>query len=114
MGAAGAGSVYIPKTPLPQQTISGVRIPTPAIEAMGYPHTTLGGKMSATGVYYRQSATFTGSFPLANGKIVPISRVDWYHHGRPFDHVVPHQHPFYWNGTSWAQEAGTGIPLLTR
>jgi RHS repeat-associated protein len=94
-------SVYIPTDkagkpiPLAQQTIKGRDIPLPDPEAQG-PHTVLGGKVStATSEPYRQSATFPSleTWPSAEGKPVPWSRVDWGSHGRA-DHPVPHQHIF--------------------
>jgi hypothetical protein len=84
---------YAPNSPLPQQNVGGVDIPTPLSEAVG-PHTTLGTRVGSDGIPYRQSATFPGeSFPQANGQSVPWSRVDWTNHGRG-DHFFPHQHPF--------------------
>jgi hypothetical protein len=94
--------IYIPENPLAQQKVAGWDIPLPDPIAGGAPHTTLGGKMGSDGVLYRQSATFTGgSWPLANGEIVPWSRMDWTTHGRPLVHPDPHQHIFNWNGTNW-------------
>lgn len=81
--------------PLPQQRVNGQDIPLPLPEAGGLPHTSLGTRVGSDGVPYRQSATFPGpSWPQANGHDVPLSRVDWTNHGRPWDHTNPHQHPF--------------------
>lgn len=105
-----SGGIYIPKTPLAQQKVAGWDIPLPDPLAGNLPHTTLGGKLGSNGILYRQSATFTGdSWPLANGKIVPWSRVDWTSHGRPLVHPNPHQHIFFNNGKNW--EYGTGVPF---
>lgn len=94
-----------------QQNVAGCDIPLPDPLAGGYPHTTLGGAMSSTGRLYRQSATFTGgTWPKANGQIVPWSRVDWHHHGRPYDHINPHQHIFYWDN-QWKFNTGGRIPF---
>jgi RHS repeat-associated protein len=80
--------------PLPKQTVGGVDIPTPLPEAQG-PHTTLGSRIGQDGLLYRQSAEFDGpSWPQANGQDVPMSRVDWTDHSRPWDHTSPHQHIF--------------------
>ncbi|MFN0278161.1 MAG: RHS repeat-associated core domain-containing protein [Pyrinomonadaceae bacterium] len=85
---------YAPEGPLPSQNVGGVDIPLPHPAAQG-PHTTLGTRIGSNGVPYRQSATFPGqTWPKANGQDVPWSRVDWTNHGRPWDHLSPHQHPF--------------------
>lgn len=103
--------MYIPKTPLAQQKVAGWDIPLPDPLAGNFPHTTLGGKIGSDGILYRQSATFTGgSWPLANGKIVPWSRVDWTTHGRPLVHPNPHQHIFNFNnGKNW--QYGKAVPF---
>jgi filamentous hemagglutinin len=98
---------YIPRdeegklVPLPSQRTNDIDIPTPDPDAVG-PHTTLGAKVSGeTGETYRQSATFPEwTWPTANGKNVPWSRVDWGTHGRPDVHTNPHQHEFYYD---WIQ-----------
>lgn len=109
--AANAG-VYIPKTPLRQQTIASQDIPLPDPHAQGYAHTTLGGKIGRDGILYRQSATFPETtWPLANGQGVPWSRVDWSTHGRPLIHPYPHQHIFFWNQTRWESGAAVRFPL---
>ncbi|HTF82460.1 MAG TPA: RHS repeat-associated core domain-containing protein, partial [Cytophagales bacterium] len=96
-------SIYMPENQLAQQKVAGWDIPLPDPLANSYAHTTLGYKLGSDGVMYRQSAEFTGgSWPLANGQIVPISRVDWTTHGRPMVHPNPHQHIFYYNGSNWS------------
>ncbi|MEJ5107001.1 RHS repeat-associated core domain-containing protein, partial [Chryseobacterium sp. MYb328] len=109
--ASKGGGIYIPKTPLSQQKVAGWDIPLPDPLAGKYPHTTLGGKIGSDGILYRQSATFTGgSWPLANGKVVPWSRVDWTTHGRPLVHPNPHQHIFNFNnGKNW--QYGKAVPF---
>jgi len=104
--------MYIPKTPLAQQKVAGWDIPLPDPLAGKFPHTTLGGKIGSDGILYRQSATFTGgSWPLANGKIVPWSRVDWTTHGRPLVHPNPHQHIFNFNnGKNWQYGKAVSFP----
>ena len=107
---AAKGGMYIPKTPLAQHKVGGWDIPLPSPLAGSYPHTTLGGKIGSDGILYRQSATFTGgSWPLANGQIVPWSRVDWTTHGRPLVHPNPHQHVFNFNGKNW--QYGKAVPF---
>lgn len=101
-------SIYIPRTPLPSHNVAGVDIPLPDPAAGFYPHTTLGGRIGGLDRVppvpygpYRQSATFTGgSWPTANEKAVPWSRVDWSDHMRPQDHLPVHQHIFYYDGTN--------------
>jgi len=108
---AAKGGMYIPKTPLAQHKVGGWDIPLPSPLAGNYPHTTLGGKIGSDGILYRQSATFTGgSWPLANGKIVPWSRVDWTTHGRPLVHPNPHQHVFNFNGKNWQYGKAVSFP----
>jgi RHS repeat-associated protein len=94
--AEGVGKgVYIPETPLMQHKVDDIDIPLPDPRAGNSPHTVLGGRIGENGVLYRQSATFTeSSWPLANGKKVPWSRVDWSTHNRPAVHPYPHQHIF--------------------
>jgi len=82
----------------------------PDPKAGNYAHTTLGGKIGSDGIPYRQSATFTGgTWPLADNKIVPWSRVDWSTHGRPIVHPNPHQHIFNFDGKTWQQ--GSAVPF---
>ncbi|QQQ27176.1 DUF6443 domain-containing protein [Chryseobacterium indoltheticum] len=108
---AAKGGMYIPKTPLAQHKVGGWDIPLPSPLAGNYPHTTLGGKIGSDGILYRQSATFTGgSWPLANGQIVPWSRVDWTTHGRPLVHPNPHQHVFNFNGKNWQYGKAVSFP----
>ncbi|WP_346315963.1 DUF6443 domain-containing protein [Chitinophaga sp. YIM B06452] len=103
--------VYIPKIPLAQQNVAGWDIPLPNPAAGSYAHTTLGQRLGSDGIIYRQSATFTGgSWPLANGKIVPWSRVDWTDHGRAAVHPNPHQHIFNWSGKFWWTGDPTPFP----
>ncbi|WP_162902873.1 SpvB/TcaC N-terminal domain-containing protein [Taibaiella koreensis] len=114
-----ARRLYIPYTPkgelieLPQQIVKGVDIPIPDANALGYPHTTLGGRVGSDGVIYRQSATFTGeSWPKAAGKDVPWSRVDWSDHGTPWHHQYnPHQHIFYYDNINKAWKYNEGSPF---
>jgi RHS repeat-associated protein len=100
---------YAPNSPLPQQNVGGVDIPTPLPQAQG-PHTVLGTRVGSDGIPYRQSATFPGeTFPKANGQNVPWSRVDWTNHGRG-DHLFPHQHPFLLqNNGKW--KIGSQMPF---
>ncbi|WP_175621279.1 DUF6443 domain-containing protein [Chryseobacterium schmidteae] len=108
---AAKGGMYIPKTPLAQHKVGGWDIPLPSPLAGNYPHTTLGGKIGSDGILYRQSATFTGgSWPLANGQIVPWSRVDWTTHGRPLVHPNPHQHVFNFSGKNWQYGKAVSFP----
>ena len=109
----GSSDVYIPKDedgnpiPLEKQRVQGEDIPLPDPAAEGRPHTVLGGKISSeTGEVYRQSATFQGSWPLANGQEVPLSEVHWSNHGRG-DHMDPHQHIFTWNPVQKKWERGS-------
>ncbi|MFC4075639.1 polymorphic toxin-type HINT domain-containing protein [Salinithrix halophila] len=89
---------YIPNSPLKKQRVKKQDIPLPDPRAEGRPHTVLGGKMGSDGVYYRQSATFSGpSWPKANGYDVPISEVHWHNHSTPQFHSNPHQHVFRYN-----------------
>ncbi|WP_145973658.1 RHS repeat-associated core domain-containing protein, partial [Phytobacter massiliensis] len=103
-------NVYIPRDsdgnpiPLDKQKIEGQDIPLPHPDAEGRAHTTLGGKVSTkTGEVYRQSAEFPAdTWPLADGKPVPLSEVHWGDHGTPHHHPYnPHQHPFIFNGKIW-------------
>ena len=104
--------IYIPRTVLNQQKVAGIDIPLPNPHAGNFPHTTLGGKVGSDGILYRQSATFTGgSWPLAAGKIVPLSRVDWSSHGRLSIHPNPHQHVYNFNnGHSWLYNGNIPFP----
>ena len=109
----GSSDVYIPKDedgnpiPLEKQRVQGEDIPLPDPAAEGRSHTVLGGKISSeTGEVYRQSATFQGSWPLANGQEVPLSEVHWSNHGRG-DHMDPHQHIFTWNSVQKKWERGS-------
>jgi hypothetical protein len=110
-GGAKSAKMYIPETPLAQQKVAGWDIPLSDPLAGNFPHTTLGGKIGSDGIFYRQSATFTGgSWPLANGQIVPWSRVDWSTHGRSLVHPNPHQHIFNFNnGKNW--QYGKAVPF---
>lgn len=103
---------YIPKFPLQQHKVKGWDIPLPDPLAKGYPHTTLGGKISSeTGLLYRQSATFTGgTWPSENGLVVPWGRVDWYDHGTPQFHENPHIHLFFYNKNRWEYAPGSYFP----
>jgi RHS repeat-associated protein len=104
-------SMYIPENSLAQQTLKSIDIPLPDPLAGSFPHTTLGSKMGSDGVIYRQSATFTGgSWPLANGEIVPWSRVDWSTRGRPLIHPNPHQHVFSYFNNMW--QFGGPVPYI--
>ncbi|WP_152622431.1 polymorphic toxin-type HINT domain-containing protein [Archangium violaceum] len=103
---------YIPDSPLPQQRVRDVDIPTPDPRAEGRAHTTLGGRDGSDGVRYRQSATFPeNTWPKANGQDVPMSRVDWHNHGRPQDHTNPHQHQFTYDTQSRQWTAGEQKPF---
>jgi RHS repeat-associated protein len=114
--AAPRGSGYMPfdpegnPIPLPKQNVGGVDIPTPLPEAEG-PHTSLGTRMGDNGIPYRQSAEFPGSsWPKANGQDVPLSEVNWTHHGRPWDHPSPHQHIFSLTGPGGTWQRGPQAP----
>ena len=93
-----SGDIYAPSRPLPMTKPGGV--PIPDTDA---PHTQLGTREGSKGKY-PQAREFD-----ENGK--PVRTLDFTDHGRPHDHMNPHQHVYKPNPTGGTPGRENAEPL---
>ena len=111
--------VYLPLSPegktqpLQKQRVKDQDLPLPDPKADGFPHSTIGSKVSSkNGKVYRQTAEFNGSsYPKANGQDVPFREVHWSDHGRSGAHANPHQHGFTYERSNNTWTRGKNKPF---